>query len=61
MGSSKNRQDGLNTDHIVSGKDKRNEKRKKDLLRRVLDVNKDWENYDLDSKENRFKRNQKLD
>lgn len=62
MSSTKNRRDEFHTDHFVSGKDKRAERRAEVLLRRAHDVNEDdWDDYDLDCKEQRFRRNQRLD
>lgn len=61
MSSTKNRREGLHTDHFVSGKDKRAERRSQDLLRRAHDPNEDWDEYDLPPAEQRFRRNQKLD
>lgn len=62
MSSSKNRRDALHTDHFVSGKDKRAERRTTDILRRPHDVNEDiWDDYELGPREHRFRKNQKLE
>jgi hypothetical protein len=62
MSSTKNRRDGIHTDHLVSGKDKRAERRTEVLLRRAHIVREDeWDEFDLPLQEQRFKRNQKLD
>jgi len=62
MSSSKNRRDGLHTDHFVSGKEKRAERRGLDLLRRAAELDEDeWDDVEFNNREQRFKRNQKLD
>ncbi|WEM34333.1 hypothetical protein [Xanthomonas phage X1] len=59
--SSKNRRDETNVDHFASSKDRRAERRSKDLLRRAHDVDEDWDEYELDSREIHRKRNQRMD
>lgn len=62
MSSTKNRREALHTDHFVSGKDRRAERRAETLLKRAHDVNEDdWDDYDLGVTEHRFRRNQRLD
>lgn len=61
MSSTKNRRDEFHTDHFVSGKDKRAERRAEALLRRAHDVDEDWDDFELGDKEHRFRRNQRLD
>lgn len=59
--NSKNRRDESKQDHFASSKDRRAERRSQDLLRRAHDVNEDWDEYELDSREIRHKRNQRMD
>lgn len=62
MSSTKNRSGELHTDHFVSGKDRRAERRNSNLLRHANDLDADeWDDVDLAPKEQRFRKNQKLD
>ncbi len=62
MSSTKNRRDEFHTDHFVSGKEKRAERRAEALLRRAHDLDDDdWDDVDFIDSKRRFKRNQRLE
>ena len=58
---SEKRRSGKAVEHIVPPKDKRAERKVRDILRRPHDIDEDWDELDLTPGVHRYKKHQPLD